>query len=90
MERQYKQFRNEILKFVPKDRVYTDELRRFAWGTDAGFYRLVPQIIVRAADESEVSRLLQAAAKYTLPVTFRAAGTSLSPNSYQQQLRSNH
>ena len=86
MERQYKQFRNEILKFVPKDRVYTDELRRFAWGTDAGFYRLVPQIIVRAADESEVSRLLQAAAKYSLPVTFRAAGTSLSGQSISDSI----
>lgn len=71
-------FKEDILSFIPSDRVYTDELRRFAWGTDAGFYRLVPQIVVRAADESEISRLLIAASRHKLPVTFRAAGTSLS------------
>lgn len=71
-------FRKEISEFIPKDRIYTDELRRFAWGTDAGFYRLVPQIVVRAKDEQEVSRLLKVASRYKVPVTFRAAGTSLS------------
>ena len=78
MDRRYKQFRDDILRYMPKHRVYTDELRCFAWGTDAGFYRMVPQIVVRAADEAEVSQLLQTAAKHKLPVTFRAAGTSLS------------
>ena len=81
MNVRFTQFREEISKFIPKDRIYTDELRRFAWGTDAGFYRLVPQIVVRAADESEVQKLLQAAAHNSLPVTFRAAGTSLSGQS---------
>ena len=68
------------------DRLYTDEIRRFAWGTDAGFYRLVPQIVVRAADEGEVSRLLQIASKLKLPVTFRAAGTSLSGQSISDSI----
>ena len=74
-------FRKEILHFIPKDRIYTDELRRLAWGTDAGFYRLVPQLVVRAKDEEEVSRMLLAASRYKVPVTFRAAGTSLSGQS---------
>ena len=78
MERKYSDFRREALRFISSDRIYTDELRRFAWGTDAGFYRLVPQIVVRAKDEREVSRLMQLASKYDVPVTFRAAGTSLS------------
>ena len=71
---------------MPKDRVYTDELRCFAWGTDAGFYRMVPQIVVRAADEAEVSQLLQTAARHKLPVTFRAAGTSLSGQSISDSI----
>lgn len=78
MSKVHSLFRKEISKFISKDRIYTDELRRFAWGTDAGFYRLVPQLIVRAKDEKEVSRLLETASKYKVPVTFRAAGTSLS------------
>ena len=80
MERKerYAAFREEIQQFIPKERIYTDELRRLAWGTDAGFYRLIPQLIVRSDNEEEVSRLLRIARKYHLPVTFRAAGTSLS------------
>ena len=86
MDRQYKKFCDDVLKYIPKDRLYTDELRRFAWGTDAGFYRLVPHVVVRAADESEVSRLLQTASKHNLPVTFRAAGTSLSGQSISDSI----
>ncbi|WP_300729772.1 FAD-binding and (Fe-S)-binding domain-containing protein [uncultured Bacteroides sp.] len=74
----YQDFLHDIAEFVPQDRIYTDELRRLAWGTDAGFYRLIPQVIVRPDNEEEVSRLLKIAGKYRLPVTFRAAGTSLS------------
>lgn len=74
----YGLFLEEISTFVNPKRIYTDELRRLAWGTDAGFYRLIPQIVIRSIDEAEVARLLQAADKYGLPVTFRAAGTSLS------------
>ncbi|GHS91332.1 4Fe-4S ferredoxin [Bacteroidia bacterium] len=71
-------FLNEISTFIPRERIYTDELRRLAYGTDAGFYRLVPKIIIRSADETEVSRLLAIADSLNIPVTFRAAGTSLS------------
>jgi len=74
----YTGFLNEISSFIPRERIYTDELRRLAWGTDAGFYRLIPQIVIRSANEQEVSRLLAVAGKLSIPVTFRAAGTSLS------------
>ena len=74
----YTAFLREARQFIPQERVYTDELRRLAWGTDAGFYRLIPQIVIRSTEEEEVSRLLRLADRYGLPVTFRAAGTSLS------------
>lgn len=77
----YKEFVRRIAKFIPSERIYTDELRRFAWGTDAGFYRLTPQVVVRTKDEVEVSKLLALASELHLPVTFRAAGTSLSGQS---------
>ena len=67
-----------IRKFIDFDRIYTDDLRLLAWGTDAGFYRMIPKIVVRAKNESEVSQLLKEASHYNVPVTFRAAGTSLS------------
>ena len=78
MKESHSAFLKEIGEFIPSDRIYTDELRCFAWGTDAGFYRMTPQIVVRAKDEAEVSRLLRTASLHGVPVTFRAAGTSLS------------
>ena len=77
----HQEFLSEIRNLLPEDRVYTDSLRRFAWGTDAGFYRLVPRVVLRSASEEEVSRVLQAASTHGVPVTFRAAGTSLSGQS---------
>ncbi len=74
----HKQYVRRISAFIPRERIYTDDLRRLAWGTDAGFYRHLPQVVVRSRDEQEVSRLLAVAHEMRLPVTFRAAGTSLS------------
>lgn len=78
MDAKYKAFVRNISWFIPDDRIYTDDLRCLAWGTDASFYRHVPKVVVRSRNEQEVSRLLQEASKLGLPVTFRAAGTSLS------------
>ena len=82
----YKGFLDEIKGLLPSDRVYTDELRTLAWGTDASFYRLTPQVVVRANDEAEVSQIVKVANKYKLPFTFRAAGTSLSGQSVSDSI----
>ena len=79
-------FLNELSAVLPKERVYTDELRTLAWGTDASFYRLTPQVVIRAKDESEVSMIVKAASKHGLPFTFRAAGTSLSGQSVSDSI----
>ena len=85
-KRLYDVFLNEAIKLVGRERVYTDELRRLAWGTDAGFYRMIPQIVIRSESEGEVSALLATASKFDLPVTFRAAGTSLSGQSISDSI----
>jgi D-lactate dehydrogenase len=74
----YQRFLMDISARVPKRRIYTDPLRTLAYGTDASFYRLVPRVVVRADTEAEVAAVLNAADRQSLPVTFRAAGTSLS------------
>lgn len=81
-----KAFVRELKKTVGADRVYTDELRRLAWGADAGFYHLIPKVVVRAKDRDEVSEILRMATDYNLPVTFRAAGTSLSGQSISDSI----
>ena len=74
----YSLFLSEISRFISCKRIYTDELHRLAWGADAGFYRLTPQIVIFPENEDEVARLLSIADRLHVPVTFRAAGTSLS------------
>ena len=81
-----RRFLNEIKSILPEDRVYTDELRTLAWGTDASFYRLTPQVVIRAKDEDEVSVIVKTANKFGLPFTFRAAGTSLSGQSVSDSI----
>lgn len=86
MNAQYTSFLSSIGSFIPKDRIYTDSLRLLAWGTDAGFYRQTPQIVIRSNGEEEVSRILKEASARHLPVTFRAAGTSLSGQSISESI----
>ena len=74
----YKIFHRELSGLIPTDRIYTDEVRKLAWGTDAGFYRLNPEIVVRTSSEEEIIQTLKLCNEYNIPLTFRAAGTSLS------------
>jgi len=74
----YASYIKEISRLIDLKRIYTDPLRTLAWGTDAGFYRLIPKVVVRLENEAEVSLALRTATAMGIPVTFRAAGTSLS------------
>ena len=67
-----------ISRILPERQVITDPLRRLAYGTDASFYRMVPEVVAVVETEQEVQALLQVARAHARPVTFRAAGTSLS------------
>lgn len=74
----HEQLRARLARELPAERIVTDPLRRLAWGTDAGFYRLVPRLIVVIETEAELISLLAHASELLTPLTFRAAGTSLS------------
>src|SRR5436190_10197609 len=74
----YDELYRELSAFIGPDRLITDPLRLLTWGTDASFYRLVPALVVVVDDEEEVRQLLDVCARHGAPVTFRAAGTSLS------------
>ena len=56
----------------------TREIDRLAWGTDAGFYRLLPEEVLMPANEADVRRILARVRAERKSITFRAAGTSLS------------
>jgi D-lactate dehydrogenase len=74
----YQTFVDTIGMVLPAARIITEPLKTFAYGTDASFYRLIPKVIVKSENEEEISAILKAAGKQRIPVTFRAAGTSLS------------
>lgn len=58
--------------------IHTDPLMTYAWSGDASSYRLIPAVVVFVNSEDEVRAVFEAARAEGLPVTFRAAGTSLS------------
>ncbi len=74
----YEELHARLGAFLPATRLITDPLRLLAWGTDASFYRLVPRLVAVVQDEAELCRLLGVCVELRTPVTFRAAGTSLS------------
>ena len=70
---------NRILdKVINKNRIFHDPLHLVAYGMDASFYRLIPQMVIKADNEDEVALILKECSGLNIPVTFRAAGTSLS------------
>lgn len=78
MKQQYQQFKQLLQEFLPAQQIISDPLRTLAYGTDASFYRLIPQLVVRPESEQDVARIIKLAQQQAIPVTFRAAGTSLS------------
>jgi len=74
----YDAFERRLAEAIPRTRLLSDPLSTLAWGTDASFYRLIPKLVVIVESEAEVVTLLREASRGHLPVTFRAAGTSLS------------
>lgn len=80
------EFISAVNQLIPQQRRFDDPLSALAFGTDASFYRLIPKLVVRVSAEHEVVALLQLAGKYQVPVTFRAAGTSLSGQAISDSL----
>ena len=66
------------LKGQVRGAIHTDPLMTYAWSGDASSYRLIPAVVVFINSEDDVRAVFKAARAEGLPVTFRAAGTSLS------------
>ena len=64
-----------------KDRFSTRLIDRLAYAHDASLYRVVPEAVVRPANENDIKSLLNHGNETKTPITFRTAGTSLSGQS---------
>ena len=69
---------NALARIVEPERVLSRPIERIAYAADASFYRLIPQAVVLAKSVEEVQGLFRFSRTHRVPMTFRAAGTSLS------------
>src|SRR5574341_1125363 len=70
--------RDMLAAIVDRDRILTRPIDRIAYASDASFYRLIPRAVVRTRTVEEVRALFRFSHEHRVPLTFRAAGTSLS------------
>ena len=70
--------RGILERITAPERVLDRALDRIAFASDASFYRLIPKAVVLAQTVDEVASLFRLARETKIPMTLRAAGTSLS------------
>jgi len=75
-----------LSQIVEARRILGRPIDLIAYASDASFYRLIPKAVVQAGNEQEVARLFRFSHEHSLPITFRAAGTSLSGQSISDGL----
>jgi D-lactate dehydrogenase len=68
----------KIQEILSKHQIINDITRRRAFGTDASFYQLIPELILVIETEDQMQSVIHLANNCNVPITFRAAGTSLS------------
>lgn len=81
MNSEHERLCQQLKAHIPESRLIVEPLRRIAYGNDASFYRLSPKLVVKIGNEEEIVKALQITHAHRIPVTFRAAGTSLSGQS---------
>lgn len=70
-----------LSKIIAEDRVKTRLIDLVSYASDAGFYYLRPKAVVQPISIEEVIALFGFSQQNKIPITFRAAGTSLSGQS---------
>ena len=70
--------RNALHKILPKERVKTRLIDRYAYASDASHFYLVPQAVVQPISIDEIQKIFEFSHQHNIHITFRAGGTSLS------------
>ncbi|MDR3746881.1 MAG: FAD-binding and (Fe-S)-binding domain-containing protein, partial [Acidobacteriota bacterium] len=71
---------------VGADRILVRPIDLIAYASDASFYRLIPKAVVQTQSIEEIGRIFAFSRRSGIPMTFRAAGTSLSGQSISDGL----
>lgn len=61
-----------------KGEVYTDQIQRALYATDASMYQILPDMVAIPKDEEDVRVILEYARKNKIPVLPRGSATSLA------------
>ena len=69
---------SQLSEVIPHSRVHARLIDRIAYANDASYFRLVPQAVVQPNSVGEIQSLFKFTQQNKIPMTFRAAGTSLS------------
>src|SRR6185503_3017437 len=69
---------SQLAQIIHLTRVHTRLIDRIAYANDASYFRLVPQAVVQPNSIREIQSLFKFTQQNKIPMTFRAAGTSLS------------
>ena len=69
---------SDLSTILPAPRIHTRLIDRIAYANDASYFRLLPQAVVQPASVCEIQSLFKFTQQNKIPMTFRAAGTSLS------------
>lgn len=78
MEKKIKELSRFLKRNLVRGKIFTRHVDLLSKGTDASFYRLIPQLVVRVESEQEAVCVIKACYSAGIPLTFKAGGTSLS------------
>lgn len=68
----------ELLSKALEGDIYTDELQKTLYATDASVYREIPFAVSRPKNKNDLLELINFSNKHGIPLIFRTAGTSLA------------
>ncbi len=80
------EIKSSLAGTIAAERILIRPIDLIACASDASFYRLIPKAVIQAQGLDEVRALFAFSQQTQLPMTFRAAGTSLSGQSISDGL----
>jgi D-lactate dehydrogenase len=76
-----KNIAEQLRTILPKEKIKSALIDRYAFASDASFYYLLPAVIVQPSLLEEIKGLFLFSQQHAIPLVFRTGGTSLSGQS---------
>ena len=73
-----KHLKSALREFLSAEQIHDNPLTLRTLSTDASFYQITPTLIADPSNIEQAKRIIELCSQENVPITFRAAGTSLS------------